>query len=549
MAGESLVPSLPLFHEEAARALRVFKRLRVPDIHGMPTLGEACGPWFFPIAAALFGAYDPEVHVRMLQEFFLLIPKGNSKSSYGGPLMLAAAIVNRRPEAEFSFIAPTIKIANIAFGQTKGTIKLDPELDKLFQIQTHLRTITHRLNGTKLQIKAADTDIVTGGKDVGTLIDETHVFAKKANAADIFVELRGSLGKRKDGFLLQITTQSKEPPSGVFKSELERARAVRDGKIALPLLPVLYEFPEHMLETDAWKEKRYWPLVNPNLGRSINADYLDRELRDAEREGKEKLILVASQHFNIEIGLRLRSDRWRGADHWEQAVDKSITLDSLLERSEVVTIGADGGGLDDLFGLAVEGRCKTTGEWLSWARAWVQADVLDERKDIAPKLLDFAKDGDLVICDLPGQDVEEIADIIEQVNDAGLLPKKYGVGLDAVGVAALVDELVGRGIETHENGGPVCAVPQGYRLNGAIKGMERKLKDKTFRPAAQPMMIWCVGNAKAILRGNAVMIDKQTAGSAKIDPLIAKFNAFYLMSRSPEAGAKKVVFTPGSLYV
>ena len=31
-----------------------------------------------------------------------------------------------------------------------------------------------------LQIKAADTDVITGSKATGTMIDETHVFAKRS---------------------------------------------------------------------------------------------------------------------------------------------------------------------------------------------------------------------------------------------------------------------------------------------------------------------------------------------------------------------------------
>src|SRR4029453_13709161 len=86
--GRSLVPELPLFQAEAAKALRCFKRLRLPDAIGTPTLGEVWGPWFYPIVAALFGSLDPVTNIRHVSEVFQLIPKGNSKSSNGGAVML-----------------------------------------------------------------------------------------------------------------------------------------------------------------------------------------------------------------------------------------------------------------------------------------------------------------------------------------------------------------------------------------------------------------------------------------------------------------------------
>ncbi|VFU07002.1 protein of unknown function [Methylocella tundrae] len=286
LEGRSLVPELPLFEDQRARGLRIFKRLRVPDMRGLPMMGDVAGPWLFPIVEAIFGSYDPILQRRMIQEFFLLMPKKNGKTSTGASIMVDALIINNRPEGEFVLIAPTKEIAGIAFKQARGTIKVDPELDKLFQVQDHLKTITHRRMGSTLQVKAADTDVITGGKQVGTLIDELHVLASKSNAADILVELRGALAARPDGFLIIITTQSKAPPRGVFKSELQKARDVRDGKLQLPLLPVLYELPLHLAKDDGWKKRTFWPLVNPNLGRSVDEAFLERELVSAVSEAR-----------------------------------------------------------------------------------------------------------------------------------------------------------------------------------------------------------------------------------------------------------------------
>jgi phage terminase large subunit-like protein len=253
--GRSLIPDLPLHDAVADRAVAIFKRLRVPDLIGMPTYGEVCDTWVIELVRVIFGSYDPETKRRALREFFLLIPKKNGKSSIAAAIILVACLMNERPEAELLLIAPTMTIAKIAFKQAWGIIRADDQLDKLFHVREHLRTITHRLSRAEIAVKAADSDVITGGKAAYTLIDETHEFARKSRAEGVFLELRGALAARPDGFLMQITTQSKDAPAGVFKQELEQARAVRDGRMKLPVLAVLYELPPAM-QARAGKTRR-----------------------------------------------------------------------------------------------------------------------------------------------------------------------------------------------------------------------------------------------------------------------------------------------------
>jgi phage terminase large subunit-like protein len=192
-------------------------------------------------------------------------------------------------------------------------------------------------------------------------------------------------------------------------------------------------------------------------------------------------------------------------------------------------MGVDGGGLDDLLGLAVLGRDKDTRQWLLWSRAWANPSVLERRKSEVSVLRDFERAGELVICDLFGDDIAEIAALAERIDKTGRL---HAVGLDPFGVGAIVDALAEVGISGQER---VLGVTQGWKLSGAIKTAERKLADGTLHHGGQRMMAWTVGNARVEPRGNAIVITKQASGTAKIDSLMAAFNAIALMAMNPEA--------------
>lgn len=525
-AGRSLLPALPLISSEADRAVAIFNRLQLPDVPGRPFLAEAAGDWQRDIVRALFGAYDPQAGVRHVREIFQLVPKKNSKTTAGAAIMLTAVLMSRRPRAEFLLVAPTQIVAETAWSQAIGMVESDPVLAAKFHIQEHIKRLTYRPTGAFLKVKSFDPKVVTGSKPAGVLLDELHVIAEAHDADRVVGQLRGGLISQPEGFLVTITTQSERPPAGVFRAELQKARAVRDGRLVAPILPLLYEFPDGV----DWRDPANWHMVTPNAGRSITVERLVPDYEQAAASGEEELRRWASQHLNVEIGLALRSDRWSGADFWERQGTGGLTLDALLDRCEVVDVGIDGGGLDDLLGLAVVGRETDTGNWLSWTRAWAHPSVLERRKSDAERFRDFARDGDLVLVKSIGEDVEQVAEICSRVEASGKLDK---IGVDPHGLGGILDAIVDTGIDQSL----VVGISQGWKLTGSIKTTERKLAEGALWHGGTKMMAWCVGNAKVEPRGNAVAITKQAAGFAKIDPLMAVFNAVSLMSLNPQSAA------------
>lgn len=539
-AGRSIIPP-PIFPEQAEMALDVFKQLKIVDAPGSPTFGDACAPWVFDLVASIFGSYDPESGRRLITEWFVLIPKKNSKSTIAAGIMMTALILNWRDSAEFTILAPTLEVASNSFSPARDMVSKDDDLEDLMQVQTHIKTITHREKMATLKVIAADANTAAGKKSVGTLIEELWLFGKQASASDMLREATGGLASRPEGFVIYVTTQSNEPPAGVFAQKLQYARDVRDGKIDDPrFVPIIYEFPPEMIEAGEHLKPENFHIVNPNYGFSVDQAHIEREYKKAQAAGEEEVRGFLSKHLNVEIGLNLRSDRWAGADFWLAQGESGLTLDGLLKRCDVAVVGIDGGGLDDLLGLAVIGRDAATRKWLLWTHAWAHEIVLERRKEVAPALRDFEADGDLTIVKHPGDDVSGVADIICRVRDAGLLPAEKSIGVDAAGIGDIVDELTAPGRDfTMEQ---IVGISQGWRLGSAIKTAERKCAGGELRHGSQRLMAWCVGNARVEPRGNAILITKQVSGSAKIDPLMAAFNAVSLMSLNPEPRPQPGIF-------
>ncbi|MDX8160966.1 terminase large subunit [Acinetobacter pittii] len=530
---QSLMPCEPLFPQVADVAERIFKELILVDVMGSPKMGDVTLPWVLEFVRAIFGAYDPNTKRRLIREFFLLISKKNTKSTIAAGVMLVALLLNDRLSAELIILAPTKEVADNSFNPIRDFIRADEELSAMINVSEHTKTVTHLGTGATLKVIAAESNAAAGKKASIILIDEVWLFGKRANAESMFREAKGGLASRPEGCVIYLSTMSDEVPCGVFKQLLDYARDVRDGiKEDKGFLPLVYEFPKHLVEAGEHLKPENFYITNPNLGASVDLEYLISEFKKVQDAGEESLRDFLAKHLNIEIGMNLRANRWAGAEYWNRQ-KHVFGLDQIIEQSEVITMGIDGGGLDDLLGFAVLGRLKKDPRiWWLWNHAWANKTALERRKENIPKYQDFEKEGALTIVDRVGDDIDQLAAIAKKVYDSGKLNK---IGLDPLGLGGLLDGLLEEGIPEDS----MFAVPQGFKLQGYILTTERKLAEGNLYHAGQQMMTWCAGNARVVMVGNGMRITKQDSGIGKIDPLIATFNAVALMSMNPEPSTKE----------
>lgn len=563
---QSLVPFDPLFPEEAEAALSIFRDLILVDVPGRPTIEQCCLPWVYDLPKALFGSYDHATGRRLIRYFFECVAKKNTKSTKAAGIMVTALMRNWRESGEFYILAPTKEVADNSFFPARDMIRADQKLTNLLHVQDSQRLITHRTTGAFLKVAAADSETVSGKKTIGLLIDELWLFGQRANAESMIREAEGGLNSRPEGFVIYLTTQSPKPPAGIFDQKLTDFRNIRDGKLVDPQsLGMIHEFPEEMIKSKAYERPENWYIPNPNWGKSVDPNFLIGKRAEAARGGKASLIDWDAKFLNVQAGMSQRADGWAGAELWDRGIDTSLTLDAVLDRSEVLTLGIDGGGLDDLLGIGVVGREKGRKRWLGWAHALISTIGLYRRKANLNEYRKFAAAGDLTIFRFHSRDAEEaendpdvalflsefepqisvegqlpfdikfVVDLVERIRDLGLLAQ---VGVDAAGIGAIVDALAG--IDITQDAETLDAVRQGIGLMGAYKTVERKLGDRTFLHCGSELLNWCVGNARVVLTTTASRIAREEAGFGKIDPLIALFNAAHLMTLNPEAGGLSV---------
>lgn len=275
------------------RAVTFLRRLRHPN---STAAGQAfqLAPWQERIVRAIYGPRHPDGR-RIVQSVFLLVPRGNRKTSLAAALALLHTIGPEHvPAGQVLFAAADREQAGIGFREAANIVRMDKRLiaaTRIYDAYNAPKLIKYTAQDVTLKTLSSDGGAAHGLTPAFTLIDEIHVWKGR----DLWEALKSGAAKVDDSLTVIATTAGRGAET-LAAEQFDYARRVATGEIVNPAyLPILFAADPD----DDWQDETVWHKANPGLAHGFpSLEGLRSLAREAEHRPSDK---AAFLQFNLNV--------------------------------------------------------------------------------------------------------------------------------------------------------------------------------------------------------------------------------------------------------
>lgn len=485
------------FDEEAADRATGFFRDELVLIEGK-CAGQPfeLQPWQAAVVSNLFGWKRPD-GTRRYREAFIFVPRKNGKTPWCAGIINYVAFCDGEPGAQIYSSAGEREQAALVFRHASGMIARNPKLAKHSRVYRTFKSIEV---GTSTIYKAlsADADTKHGLNAHLVINDELHVQPNR----DLIDTLETATASRTQPLIIHITTAGFNKNSICFE-KYDYACKVRDGIIDNPyFLPVIYEAGED----DDWTDEETWKKANPNLGVSVEIDYLRQACKEAQ-EIPAKENTFKRLHLNIWTE---QDVRWLSKEVWDDC-GVAFTEDDLVGQE--CYGGLDLSSTTDLSSFSL--YFPETGHALTYPFAPQENAKRRSDRDRVP-YLEWAKTGNLTLT--PGDviDYEHIRVLINRLAEKFDLKS---IAIDRWNSVQITTQLT-------DDGFKVVPMGQGYAsMTAPTKELEKLVLERAIKHNFHPTMDWCVSNVSVEQDAAGNLKPSKKKSTERIDCVVSLINA------------------------
>jgi len=457
-------------------------------------------PWQAFIVYALFG-WKRANGSRRFRYAYIEVARKNGKTTFAAALALLMLIFDGESGAEIYTAATKHEQAKICWGEAKNMISKSTALKKY--VDAYQNTLVMESTLSKMQPLSSDSGTQDGLNPHFAVCDEMHAWKTE----DLYGVLKSATGSRRQPLIFIITTAglNKNYPCYSLRNTLID---VLDGiKQQDNTFVMIFTLDEG----DDWKDPQNWEKANPNLGISVDAEYLNEEFRSAINRGGREEVNFKTKNLNMWVD---SAKTWI-PDERVIACEHGVTDQMLI--GQTCYAGLDLASHVDINALALyfpnidKKPVVKMFFWIPESKVAEQEDIVDYRLWISQGFVRTTP-GNVIDIDFIVADIDAILKKYNCENLAFDPAKAYhGViqGLDKAGHSRILDEF-----------------SQNIRsVSEPTKKLESLIHSGDIDLLKNPVLRWMFRNAVAYTDANEnIRLDKAKSQN-KIDGLAAIINA------------------------
>ena len=244
-------------------------------------------PWQLFIVANLYGFYNLDGS-RRFQTAYLEMARKQGKTALVAALSLYHLIADGEDGGEILFTANSLDQAKIGFRMVNGFAQgYDTDGKKL---KSRFKDISVKKTNSFLRVLAADSSKLDGYNCSLGVVDEYHS-APNSQVRDV---IRSSQAMRKNPLLVTITTAGFDKSLPCYDLHTVCAEITAGIKKDDSFFGVIYSLDEG----DDWKNPTTWIKSNPNLGVTVNYEFIEKQVLQAINSPNDE-VGVKTKNLNI----------------------------------------------------------------------------------------------------------------------------------------------------------------------------------------------------------------------------------------------------------
>lgn len=444
---------------------------------------------------SIFAWVHVETWLRRFRTSYNELPRKNGKSLEAAIVALYLAFFDGEPGAEGYCVATKRDQAKIVFNDAKRLVRRSGLRSRINVLNTNL---SRDDTASKLEPLGADYDSMDGLNPNVIIGDEIHAY-KNRGPLDV---METATGSRLQPMNFQITSAGSDPVSPCGDQH-DYACKILDGVINDE---TFFAFIASADQGDDPFVESTWRKANPNYGISVIPDDL-RALATKAQNMPPAAAAFKQKRLNLWVNALTP---WLSLEGWRRGQSR-WTWEEL--RGELCFVGVDLSSKIDLTATVfVFPPSPTRRSWRIVIRCVTPADTLDDRahRDRAP-YVDWLGPS---LRTNPGNRIDQ-DEVLNDVRWGASQFKVQGIGIDPWNAGNVGKVLLDEGF-------PVVEVPQNVpQMSPPSKDFEADVLDGLVDAGDDPLMAWCVSNARVLRDSKDNIFPTKKRSRGRIDPVIA----------------------------